>query len=234
MPVVDNVKIQLNLDSIARRQGIRDITKARPEVLKHIEDAVNYILVEKLISAMFIYEIYPVQYSNNAVKIEDQGVQFEGKALKIMSTAKEIAVVVCTAGWKIDDLIREKLRNKETYKAILFDGIGSAVVDGVSQEACRMIADYARDKGFQSSSPVSPGMPGMDIAELRKIFKLVNAQKIGVTLTEAGVLRPAKSVGMLIGIGENMKQFSQEQMCKICPINSSCAHRVVNGWSNAV
>lgn len=228
MPVIENVNVELKIDSVARRQGIRDITKARPEILQHIEDAINYVLKNKLISAKFMYEIYPIQFSDNTVKIVDHGVHFKGKSLKVMSMAEEVAVVICTAGEKIDNLIKEKLENKETYKALLFDGIGSAVVDGVSHEACRIIANYAGNKGFQSSSPVSPGMPGMDIAEMRKIFKLVDAQKIGVTLTEAGVLRPVKSVGMLIGIGKNMRQFTQEQMCRICPINASCAHRVIN------
>jgi hypothetical protein len=42
-------------------------------------------------------------------------------------------------------------------RGMLLDGIGSAAVDSLTEEACKLIADEASSRGYEASSPISPG-----------------------------------------------------------------------------
>ena len=111
-------------------------------------------------------------------------------------------------------------------QALILDGIGSAAVDSLAQEACHFINREASSHGHQASSPISPGMPGLPISEQWQLFQLVPAEQIGVHLTSSAMMVPRKSVSMIIGIGPDMPTWTQAEVCNRCGINKTCHYRV--------
>jgi hypothetical protein len=93
------------------------------------------------------------------------------------------------------------------------------------REACKVINSEATFKGYNSSSPCSPGMHNWDIQELGSLLGSVAVEKIGVKLTSGGMMYPRKSVAMIIGIGQNMFQKSPNETCAYCNLKDSCRHR---------
>jgi hypothetical protein len=109
---------------------------------------------------------------------------------------------------------------------MLLDGIGSAAVDSLTEEVCKFIAGEASSGGYEVSSPVSPGMPGLPITEQWQLLKLVPAGEIGVSLTSAGIMVPRKSVSMVMGIGSQMAKWTRAEVCARCHLKKTCPHRI--------
>jgi hypothetical protein len=109
---------------------------------------------------------------------------------------------------------------------MVLDGIGTAAVDRLIPEAMRLIADEVAKRGYEISSPVSPGMPGFSLTEQWNLLKLAPAEEIGVSLSSSGVLIPRKSASMVIGIGPKMTRWTQAEVCRRCSLNKTCPYRV--------
>ena len=146
--------------------------------------------------------------------------------ISTLPSAKELAVIVCTIGPKLEEKAAQFFRHDEPLRALLLDGIGSAAVDSLSEEACRILAQKAATRGYQTSSPISPGMFGLPISEQQHLFELLPAEEIGVCLTSAQIMVPCKSVSMVIGIGPKMATWTKAEVCRHCKLKKNCRHKV--------
>jgi hypothetical protein len=77
-----------------------------------------------------------------------------------------------------------------------------------------------------ASSPLSPGMPELPIANQQLVFQLLPADEIGVRLTDRYVMVPLKSISMVIGLGTEMPTWTQAEVCARCSLNQNCLHRM--------
>jgi hypothetical protein len=227
MPVILNIPSGLKVGEVLRRQGFRGHSKIRPEIKSIILELLATVENAKLLELAVAYEYYQVTgMSPSQVSLEgDKAIQ--GTLLHtVFPEAKELAVVVCTIGPKLEKQVTDYSKSGETLRSILLDGIGSAAVDMLVPEACRLIASEVSSRGHQASSPVSPGWPGLPLNEQWNLFELVNAQEIGVSLTSSGIMVPRKSVSMVIGIGPQMATWTQADVCARCSLRKTCPYRI--------
>ena len=110
--------------------------------------------------------------STPITEMSHQQLSLEGKLVvqgpllpSLLPEAKELAVVVSTIGPRLEKQVTDYTNQGEPLRGMLLDGIGSAAVDSLTQEVCKLIAGEALSRGYQASSPVSPGMPGLPITE---------------------------------------------------------------------
>jgi hypothetical protein len=69
-------------------------------------------------------------------------------------------------------------------------------------------------------------MPGFPISEQWRLFELVPAEEIGVSLTPYGIMIPRKSISMVIGIGLQMTIWTQAEVCARCNLKETCLYRI--------
>ena len=147
--------------------------------------------------------------------------------------AKELAVVVCTIGPRLEKQVVDYSKDGETLRAMLLDSIGSAAIDVLAQEACKFITGKASSRGYQVSSPINPGMPGLPITAQWQLLKMVPAREIGVSLTSSGIMVPQKSTSMLIGLGPKMPTWTQAEVCARCNLKKTCLYKIrTREWRN--
>jgi hypothetical protein len=144
----------------------------------------------------------------------------------LLPRAKEVAVVVCTIGPRLEEQVTDYTSRGELLRGTLLDGIGSAAVDLLTEEACGFVAGEVASHGYETSSPISPGMPGLPITKQRQLLKLALAKKIGVSLTSGGIMIPRKSVSMIIGIGPKMTKWTRTEVCNRCHLKETCPYRI--------
>jgi hypothetical protein len=227
MPVVRDIPLSLKTKEVLRRQGFRGHSKIRPEIKNLISELLASVKKTRLLEPAVAYEYYKVTgMSPNQVSLEgDKAIQ--GPLLHtVFPEAKELAIVICTIGPKLEKQVTYYSKSSETLRGALLDGIGSAAVDMLVPEACRLIASEASSHGHQTSSPVSPGWPGLPLTEQWNLFELVNTQEIGVSLTASGIMVPRKSVSMVIGIGPQMATWTQAEVCARCSLRKTCPYRI--------
>ena len=54
------------------------------------------------------------------------------------------------------------------------------------------------------------------------LFSLVDAGKIGVSLTSAAMMSPKKSLSMIFGFGAKMPVWTDDERCRKCPRDGKC------------
>jgi cobalamin-dependent methionine synthase I len=140
-----------------------------------------------------------------------------------MGSAKQIAVAVCTIGPQLEEAVGAMFTAGQQVEATVLDGVGSAAVEELAQRACRMFEDMARQRGLMTSSPLSPGEPDWPLEGQRELFDLVPGEEIGVTLTDTFLMRPLKSLSLVVGIGENLSTGGSP--CEFCSLNQVCRYR---------
>ncbi|MBI3818721.1 MAG: hypothetical protein HY286_08535 [Planctomycetes bacterium] len=115
----------------------------------------------------------------------------------------QIAVYVVTMGAHVEELAREAGERKEGYRALLLDAIGSCVADTVALDLTIMVErdGILRSNGACVARKLSVGYGDWPLEEQRDIFAILNPEKnIGVSLNEACLMMPEKSVSGLIGM----------------------------------
>jgi hypothetical protein len=229
MPVLRDVSLNLNMDQVLRRQDIGARSKLRPELMAVLHELLATIEDLHLLEPAIAYEFRSINEVFHDRLSSQESESIGGSLLSsILPSAKELAVVVCTIGPRLEEKVACYSSRKEPMQALILDGIGSAAVDLLAQEACHFISHEASSHDYQASSPLNPGMPGLPISEQWQLFQLVPAEQIGVHLTSSAMMVPRKSVSMIIGIGPDMPTWTQAEVCNRCRINKACPYKAKN------
>ena len=138
-----------------------------------------------------------------------------------------MAVIVCTVGGAIESYT-SRLFGVDPVLALALDGVGSAAVEALSVNATRHFEALAAARGCGVTVPLSPGMEGWPVEEGQpQLFTLLDAESIGVTLTESSLMLPGKSLSLLIGMGPDVS--SQGAVCDYCAVRATCRYKGSHG-----
>jgi len=108
----------------------------------------------------------------------DSGEAINGPLIPaIFPEAKELAVILCTIGPKLEKQVTDYSKSKEAMRGMILDGIGSTAVDMMTLEVLRRLTGEVSSRGYEISSPVNPGMPGFPLTEQWNLLGLVNATR---------------------------------------------------------
>lgn len=227
MPVIHDIHLSLKTNEVLRREGFKEYSKIRPEIKSLILELLAGVKKARLLEPAVAYELYSVtEVTSSQVSLEGNSVVRGSLLPSIFPEVKELAIAVGTIGPKLEKQVTEYSNGGETLRGMLLDGIGSAAVDTLAQEACELITGEASTRGQQVSSPVNPGMPDLPITEQWRLLKLAKAHEIGVSLTSSGVMVPRKSTSMVIGIGPQMKTWTRAEVCARCSLRKTCPYRI--------
>ena len=226
MPIIRDIPLNLKLNHILRRQGIRSHS-SRPEMMAITQELLTNVEELHLLEPICSYHIYPVSGVNRDYLCLDNGTVIRGTLLpSLLPKSKDLAVVVCTIGPGVEDKVTDYLEKNEPLWGLLLDGIGTAAIDTLTVEACKSIRQKAVYRGYQASSPLSPGMPGFALSEQWTLLQLASAEQIGVSLTSSGVMVPRKSTSVVIGMGSDMPTWTPDEVCANCCLKEICPYRV--------
>ena len=227
MPVIRDISLNLKTGEVLRRQGLGRGAKVRPEIKILIRELLASLKKARLLEPVVAYEYYMVSSMNGSqISLEGDKAMHGPLLPAIFPEAKELAVLLCTIGPRLEKQVTDYSKSGETMRGMILDGIGSTAVDMLALEALRRLASEVSPRGYEISSPVNPGMPGFPLTEQWNLLGLVNADEIGVDLTASGVLVPRKSTSMVIGIGPKMTRWTQAEVCARCSLRESCHYKV--------
>jgi len=227
MPVIRDIPLSLKTREVLHREGFREHSKVRPEIKSLILELLASVKKAHLVEPAVAYEIYGItSISPDQLCLEGNKVVPGPLLPSLLPEIKELAAVVGTIGPRLEKQVTEYTNRGEPLRGLLLDGIGSAAVDSLTQEVCKLMAGEASSRGYQASSPISPGMPGLPITEQWQLLEMVPTGEIGVSLTSGGVMVPRKSASMVIGMGPQMKTWTRAEVCARCHLRKTCPYRI--------
>jgi len=227
MPVIHDIPLKIDVNEVLRQVGIARDADLRPKMESLIAELLASDEADCLLAPAIAYELHAITEIHSDRLCIDNSWTIQGSLLSsALAQASDLAVVFCTIG---PDLENEKAKckaKKNLMRALLLDSFGSAAIDILAVEAYHLIRDIAASRGHAASSPISPGMQDFSITEQWRMAKLAPIKEIGLQLTSSGMMKPQKSLSMIIGFGEEMPTWSRAEACARCNLAKSCRYRI--------
>ncbi len=227
MPVMRDIPVSLEEGEVLRRMGMGQASSISPQIATLLHELLVSVNKLHLLEPAVAYEFYTItEVSNEGLCLEGNAALHGTLLSSMFAEAKELAVLVSTIGPNLEKESTESFDRGEPLRAMILDSIGNAAVDSLNQEVCRFMMGEASTRGYQASSPVSPGRPSFPISEQWNLFKLVPAEEISVRLTNSGMMIPCKSTSKVIGLGPEMRTWTRAEACDHCTMGKTCPYRV--------
>ena len=133
------------------------------------------------------------------------------------------AVALCTIGEALERRVAELWEARELPLASMLDSVGSGAVES--------LAEYVNDVLCQQALPalkvtnrISPGYADWEVTEQSRLFRLCPGHAAAITLNEACVMTPGKSISLLVGAGRAARVDHYFSQCARCWM-PDCAYR---------
>jgi cobalamin-dependent methionine synthase I len=123
---------------------------------------------------------------------------------------------VTTIGGGLEAKVRKLAEDGSLVHAYVLDAVGSIAAEEVAGHMEMVAADMARSDGLVASRRFSPGYCDWNITQQRSLFRLAEADSIGVSLSELGLMIPRKSVSGIIGLGPSGAGVETYNPCSDC------------------
>lgn len=224
MPVLVGLKLALEPAEFKRRalgprgQGFEEVLG---EALREAQSLAEPRVAYEVLGVEEVGERRMVLEGDWVIELEAQSPCFDLRGVQ------KVAALAGTIGPRLEERVSELFSRGERLKAVVLDGVGSAMVDSLMDVAWEKIGEMASEEGLDLSGPLSPGMPGLPIELQRKVVERVPAGAIGLGITRGGMLVPRKSFTCLILMGKGLPRWEKGEMCKLCPLRDSCPYRRV-------
>ncbi len=200
---------EINLNEVTAYLGVKGVIPS--ELRFQIEEATK--IIKSISTPRLAYKIFDAE---NSI-LEDFLV---GNDLKeLLKNSHKIVLFCATLGIEIDSYLA-RLQVTDMAKSVIFDACCNGAIENVCDNFC---ADFEADYG-NATSRFSPGYGDFPFEMQKKFADLLELQKkVGVTVTESGLLVPQKSVTAVFGISS--KKENKIQKCSKCNLYNTCTLR---------
>lgn len=217
---MEKYNIKVNIDEAFRYMGCFEAPTG--EILNELNNAAA--LIEEQSKPRVISKICDIERSNG-LSLAGTCLKLEGQAIDASLHDCEKCVIFCVSiGSEIDPLIR-KWQIKDITYASMLDACASSAVENLCDIFEKEISDEFASSGYYLTDRFSPGYGDLPIT-IQKDFCTVldTTRKIGVTVSESGIMIPRKSVTAIIGISHK-EQKHRDTGCSTCQLQGNCKFR---------
>jgi hypothetical protein len=134
---------------------------------------------------------------------------------------EEAALCLVTIGPRLEAAAEKAKEAGDLGRSLIIDSYGSAAAEALADSAEKVIKDECARRGLKCSRRFSPGYSGWDVSEQRWIIPALEADRIGVVLTEGCMMVPRKSITFAVVVGENPREMRKvENTCDVCGLRN--------------
>ena len=235
MPVLQDVTIILTVEELLAAQGRNE---RRPGLVAAAKEAIA--LGQTLFAPAAIYEEFEVRgVAGERVALtpacghpspSGRGAGGEGLTVgpkaNLLAPAQRLLVVVYTIGPALEARVGELYRAGELLLSYMLDCVGVMALGMVGERVRRLAEEQATGRGWGVSPSLSPGsLVGWPLQGQRELCALLPLADIGVQLNQYCVLKPHKSVSMVIGLGPDYETHQVGSVCHYCALRDTCWRR---------
>jgi Vitamin B12 dependent methionine synthase, activation domain len=159
----------------------------------------------------------------------EDGLEVDGEPLAIpgigprWGAVEYVAAAVCTIGEALERRVSALWEARELPLASMLDSVGSGAVESLAEYVNDLLCQQALP-ALRVTNRISPGYGPWDVTEQRRLFRLCPGGPIDVTLNEACVMTPGKSISLLVGAGVRARVDHYFSQCARCWMRD-CAYR---------
>ena len=199
-------------------------------IMRHLKtgnaasDERTYMLIEEIvctfreaISPKNVYAMYNCMVNSQTVTLGGMTISSSSLAGHLKGCCNAV-LLAATLGAKTDMVIR-RYSIQDMGKTLIAQSVCTAMLEAYLDEVENDLLQIPELKGLYPVTRYSPGYGDFDITCQNDILPLLDASRIGISLTDGYMMLPLKSVTAIIGFTRN-----PQQAAKKCTYNcASCA-----------
>ena len=182
----------------------------------------SFVELEKISELKSNYRIFELTENDDELQIEK--LQIKSTSLqKNLKGCRRVILFGATMGIRVDRKIRTyEITN--IAKAVVMQACAAAMLEEYCDEVQDKIAQQLAEDKLYLRPRFSPGYGDFSILHQKEILDMLDAPKrIGLTMTDAYMLAPTKSVTAIIGVS-NKKEPCHQKGCEECT-KADCLYR---------
>lgn len=148
-------------------------------------------------------------FSINKIKFSSDKI-IAGSLKKVDS----IAIFVCTGGEELSSWSKKLFQKDNAVKAYIADIAASLLVEKAVDKIQINLEKMVLESHKKITNRYSPGYCGWSVEEQHQLFSLLPENYCGVSINEAALMNPIKSVSGIIGIGADVNKAAYQ--CNKC------------------
>lgn len=146
----------------------------------------------------------------------------------IFEGAERIIAAIITLGPRLEQAVKSAFAENDPLLAVTLDAAGTILVRNASTQFQRECETRANAIGLELGSRASPGCLTVPLEAQKALFSLLDAQSIGVALTQSLLMMPVKSVSLMFPLGANLpERVKTMDMCQTCRHSATCMQIVL-------
>jgi len=178
-------------------------------------DNIDYLveLTENTLNIVTAYRIVDILNISSPYILLEDGTRLKGEKLsELLNGCHQALIMFATGGPKVIELI-EKLQNEGRLSdAVVVDAAASEITDSALDVVMAHVERNLRPIGQAlTKMRFSPGYGDFDLPQQAELFRLLDAGRFGVSLNEAFMLTPEKSVFAVAGISKMQMGGTDDQ-----------------------
>ena len=161
-----------------------------------------------------VYSVY-VSAERTAHSLKLGETTISGNIGEYLGDASRVAVFAVTVGEEISLFSEAAAKDGDAFAAWVVDATGSWAVEAAADALMLRIRGHLGD-GEELTLRYSPGYCGMEIGQQSRLFELVQADAVGVTLLPSMLMHPLKSISGLVGLASKEAVSRYRSPCEVC------------------
>jgi len=166
------------------------------KIVKSVDKELN--IGRQLLRFRGVYTVFDAAVGESEVNLSGGLIVKSTKFAAWVAGCNRIYLFVVTAGALFSERTSQLISQENLSTALIADAVGSAAAEACAREANKFIISL--EKGNKLTKRFSPGYGDWDIIGNRELLGLLEADKIGITVNDGGLMQPEKSVSAAIGI----------------------------------
>ena len=130
--------------------------------------------------------------------------------------ARYFAVYVGTLGSALETICRDLASNNSIYQSLLLDSVGTAMLDAMGLICNDMLEMHSRQMDLFTGCRLGPGLNGISLESQALLFDLLKEDSAGVSLNEAFIMQPAKSISGFVVYSDSVQRKPSGSKCLQC------------------
>jgi len=209
-----SIKKEVSVESVARYFGGKGY-KLDDRTRDRITDCVDASC--RLIAPQAAYTLFPV-----AEVIPGSGLVLgSGEMLQLPECftdtgSRFVAAVVGTLGPELEKHCRDLANNGAVYNSTLFDAVGTAMLDILSEKACQFLGNESGQGKLYCGQRFAPGIDGFPLEKQFQLFEMADNESVGVSLNSSAIMVPAKSISFFLLLSKTVPKSAAVHKCSLC------------------
>lgn len=178
-------------------------------------------LVKKAARPRITYRIFPVEEGQPV----GAGILLEGQDIRRhLEDCHETILMAATLGQEVETLLM-RTQIRDMAQALIMDSCASAAIENICDNLEADLREEYEKQGFFLTDRFSPGYGDMPISQQRDFCGVLDVQRrIGLTVSESGIMIPRKSVTAVLGVSRAPRK-RRSSGCANCNMFRTCTIR---------